>query len=126
MLSFSISDETFEDYKTHYLHFSTPFVQGLLFKKLFKKVLSLTYEVDESPRTLTSALVLNSIKSYKSYLLGGWITKDTDGCLGLKTYDPSYGVDGSPRTLPGALVLKLMVLPMGWMDHQGHRRVPWS
>ena len=40
-----------------------------------------------------------------SYIWGEWIIKDTDECLGLK---------------------KLLVLPMGWTDCQGHRRVPWS
>ena len=40
-----------------------------------------------------------------SYLWGGRIIKDTDECLGPK---------------------KLLVLPMGWTDCQGHRRVPWS
>ena len=80
------------------------------------KSIKSTYEVDGSPRIPTGALVL---KSVKSYLRGGWITKNTNGCLGLKIYQvqptrwtnhqgtrPTYGVDGSPRTPIGALVLK--------------------
>ena len=46
-----------------------------------------------------------ALKFIKSYLRGGRITKGTDKCVGLKIYQ---------------------VLPMGWMDHQQHRRVPWS
>jgi len=41
-----------------------------------------------------------ALKFIKSYLRGGWITKGTDGCLGLKIYQ---------------------VLPTGWTDHQGRQ-----
>ena len=39
----------------------------------------------------------------KSYLLGGWMTKDTNGYWSCEYYQ---------------------VLPTGWMDDQGYRRVP--
>ena len=42
----------------------------------------------------------------KSYLWGGWILKDTGKCLDWKKKN-------------------FEILPTGWMDHQGHQRVPW-
>ena len=92
-------------------------------------------------------------KFMKSYLQGGWIIKDNDRCLGpqKKLWTPTYKVDGSLRTPRGALVPKKFmkfyfeggwiikdsdgclglkkiyeVLLTRWMNHQGHRRVPWS
>ena len=60
--------------------------------------------MDGSLRTPRVALVPKIFMN--SYLQGGQIIKDTDECLGPKNiYE---------------------FLPMGWMDQQGHRWVPWS
>jgi len=85
---------------------------------LVTKILSPTYRVDGSPRTPMGALILKFIKPY---LRGGWITKDTNECLGLKNIkNPTYRVDKSPWTPTGSLVQKLFCqfLPTRWMDHQ--------
>ena len=62
------------------------------------------YKVDRSSRTPTGTLVPKNL------------------------WSPTCRVDGSSKTSTGALVPKknYEVLILGWMDHQGHRRLPWS
>ena len=64
-------------------------------------------------------------KNSKSYLQGGRIIKDTNGCLDQNIPNPTYEVDGPLRTSTGALTKeKFQVLPTGWTNRQGHQRVP--
>ena len=45
---------------------------------------------------------MDHLNHTKSYLRGGWMTKDTDGYLVLEILpSPTYEVDGQPRILTG-------------------------
>ena len=50
-------------------------------------MLSPTYGMDGSPKTPIGALILKFIKSY---LWGGRIIKDTNGCISLENFVNSY------------------------------------
>lgn len=59
---------------------------------------------------------LTKEQNYKSYLQGGRIIKDTDGCLDQNIPSPTYRVDGPSRTPMGALTKEKISSPTYRVD----------